>query len=275
MALGITVTRTMPLFPLGAFIQWDLVNPTESGIYSFSIYRGYSPAGPWEPLALNVANVMNYIDRVSTTQAVPTAPNQLALSRNTLYRVTATPPSGATNAAEVISSIEPRLVGKQRLLRRKLLRDEAKMLRRINGVEIAVLKRMRWGTRCPKCYDKYAKEVVRGNCTTCFGTSFTGGYHAPVVTLGRRSVGPVETSLAPQGKTDIAQSQLTMLDAPVVEADDIVVFLRDNRRFLVTKQIQTEIQTVSVHQKLLVSELARSSVEYRIPVDPLRIPALF
>ena len=60
-----------------------------------------------------------------------------------------------------------------------------------------------------------------------------------------------------------------------IEEGDVLVFLRDNKRFVVKQQTQTELITVSVHQKVFVSELARSSIEYRILVDPLRIPSLF
>lgn len=275
MALSVTVSRVMPLFPGGAFLQWDLQNPTESGTYLFSVFRGASPNGPWEPLLENAANVMSYVDRLSTAETLTVAANTLSLSRNMLYRVTATPPSGDAGRVEVVTPIEPRLSGRQRLLKRKMLRDETLMLRKLNGVEVAVLKRMHWGLRCAKCFDKYAKEVVRGNCTFCYGTGFSPGYHVPVLTLARRTVGPVQTAITPQGKTDTAQTQITLLDAPVVEENDVLVFLRDNKRFLVKQQLQTELLTVSVHQKVMVSELARSSIEYRIMVDPLRIPSLF
>lgn len=275
MALSITASRVMPLFPGGAFLQWDLLNPTESGTYLFSVYRGASLNGPWETLISDAANIMSYVDRLSTTETMTVAANTLSLSRNMLYRVTATPPSGSVGRVEVITSIEPKLAGRQRLLKRKMLRDEALMLRKLNGVEVAVLKRMHWGTRCTLCFDKYAKEVVRANCTACMGTGFLPGYHVPVMTLARRTVGPVQTAVTPQGKTDTAQTQITLLDAPVVEENDVLVFLRDNRRFLVKQQLQTELLTVSVHQKVMVSELARSSIEYRILVDPLRIPSLF
>lgn len=275
MALSITVTRAIPLFPGGAFIQWDLLNPTESGTYLFSVYRGTGANGPWEQLVSNAANIMSYVDKLSTLQTATMAVNQLSLSRNWVYRVTAIPPSGVGGQVEVISDIEPKLTGRPRLLKRKMLRDEALMLRKINGVEVAVLKRMHWGARCTKCFDKYSKEVVRGNCTACYGTGYSPGYHDPVVTLARRSVGPVQTAITPQGKQDVAQNQITMLDAPTVEENDILVFLRDNTRFVVKQQMVTELLTVTVHQKLLVSELARSSIEYRIPCDPLRVPPLF
>jgi hypothetical protein len=96
-----------------------------------------------------------------------------------------------------------------------------------------------------------------------------------VITLARRTPTAVETAMTPEGKQDISVLQVWMIDAPRAEEDDILVFLIDDRRFIVKKMLPTELKTVAVHQKLIVSELARSSVEFRLVVDPLRIPPLF
>lgn len=276
MALSVEITRLLPLYPRGVFLQWDLVNPTETGTYVFDIYRSGSSEGPWETLALNNVNIYNYSDVFpSTSTQAATDINQLSLVRGIYYRVVVTPPSGVANQVEVVSSVEPRLDGKQRLLKRKILRDESIMLRKLNGVEIAVVKRMHWGPRCSKCWDKVTKSVTRANCTTCFGTGFSPGFFAPVITLGRRGTLPIAKQITPQGVAEYRPTQVTILDAPKVVPDDILVFLKDNKRFIVKSAIQTELKTVGVHQKFEVSEIAHSSIEYRLVVDPLRIPPLF
>ena len=276
MAMTVEITRLLPLFPRGVFLQWDLINPTETGSFSFSVYRSGSPEGPWEPLVLGGTDIYNYSDvlPVVSTQAAE-AINQLSLTRGIFYRVTVTPPSGCDNEVEVVSVVEPRLEGTQRLLKRKILRDESITFKKLNGVEIAVVKRMHWGPRCTKCWDKTTKAVVRANCITCYGTGFAPGYFTPVLTLGRRGTLPAAKQIAPQGIAEFRPTQVTILDAPKVEPDDVLVFLKDNKRFVVRSVIQTELKTVTVHQKLEVSELARSSVEYRLVVDPSRIPPLF
>jgi hypothetical protein len=276
MALSVEITRLLPLFPRGVFLQWDLLNPTEVGSYSFDVYRSGSPEGPWEPLSLGGADVYNYSDVLPTTSTQAAGDiNQLSLVRGIFYRVVVTPPSGSDNQVETVSVVEPRLDGPQRLLKRKILRDESLTFRKLNGVEIAVVKRMHWGPRCTKCWDKTTKTVTRANCTTCYGTGFSPGYFAPILTLGRRGTLPAAKQIAPQGISEFRPTQVTILDAPKVEPDDLLVFLKDNRRFVVKSVIQTELKTVGVHQKFEVSELARSSVEYRLVVDPARIPPLF
>lgn len=276
MALSVKITRTTPLHPRGIFLQWDLVNPTEVGAYVFDVYRAGSPEGPWTQIVFGGVNIYNFLDVIpSNANALENDPNDLSLSRGIFYKVTATPPSGAPNRVEIVSAVEPSLDGRQRLLKRKFLRDMAMGLKKLNGVSIAVCKRMRWGPRCPKCYDKYTKEIMRANCTTCMGTGFTPGFFAPVITLARRSPSAIETTMTPEGKQDLNILSLWMLDAPKVEEGDILVSLKDDRRFEVKKLLPTELQTVSVHQKLIISELAKSSVEFRILVDPTRVPPLF
>jgi hypothetical protein len=276
MALSIEITRLLPLFPRGVFLQWDLINPTEVGSYSFNVYRSGSPEGPWESLSLGGIDIYNYSDVLPSTSTQATADvNQLSLVRGIFYRVVAVPPSGTDNQVEVVSAVEPRLDGPQRLLKKKILRDESLTFKKLNGVEIAVVKRMHWGPRCAKCWDKTTKTVTRGNCTACYGTGFSPGYFTPVLTLGRRGTLPTAKQISPQGISDYRPTQVTILDAPKVEPDDLLVFLKDNRRFIVKSAIQTELKTVGVHQKFEVSELARSCIEYRLVVDPTRIPPLF
>jgi hypothetical protein len=276
MAVSVEITRLLPLFPHGVFLQWDIINPTEVGSYNFDVYRAGSPEGPWEPLQLGGTNTYNYSDVLPTTSTQTAgAINQLSLTRGIFYRVVVTPPSGDDNAFEVVSVVEPRLDGKQRLLKRKILRDESIMFRKLNGVEVAVVKRMHWGPRCTVCWDKTTKSVTRANCSTCFGTGFSPGYFEPVITLARRGTLPSSKQLSPQGIAEYRPTQVTMLDAPKVEPDDVLVFLKDNKRFVVKSVLQTELKTVAVHQKFEVSELARSSIEYRIVVDAIRIPPLF
>lgn len=272
----ITITRTIPLYPNGVFFQWA-VSSAESGLFVFDVFRSASPNGPWDVLSTGATNVYNYVDRwpLSNPNLQTQVINQLSLTRSIYYRVDVTPPSGSGNKVTAISDVEPGLSHSMRMRKRKMLRDEAFSYRKLNGTELVVLKRKRWGARCPVCYDAVSRSATRADCTTCFGTTFTGGYYDPIITMGRRTVLQKTTALAVEGKSNINVGQMWLLDAPYVEPDDILVALRDNRRFLINKINNTELQTVTVHQKVDMTELVRSSIEYRIPVDPTRVPKLF
>ena len=280
MALSVTITRMLPFYPNGVFLQWSLDEAVESGAYVATVYRSGSPAGPWELCADDLVEEYHYLD------ALPPAPNtnplitteevtQLSLSLSIYYRIRITPPSGPDNAVEAIRAVEAELTGRQRLIKRKLLRDESVLLAKYNGVPVAILKKKHWGTRCPKCYDKASKESIRSSCRTCFGTTFVDGYFAPMITLAKRATTPNQVGMTPQGKAEIATTRVTLLDLPAVQDDDILVFLRDNRRFITKRMLPTELQTVTVHQVLEVSELPRSHVVYAVKVDPNMNPQLF
>lgn len=270
MAVQLEITRAIPLYPRGVFLQWDVKGASESGTYAFEVSRSGGSAGPWTVLGTS-SNVFSWQDELPTAEENDV--NQLSLVRGIYYRVKVTTPSGST--AETVSAVEPKLDGRHRLLKRKILRDQAIALRKLNGLEVAVVKRMRWGPRCPKCYDHYAEVVTRSGCTTCYGTAFTPGYFAPVVTLAKSTTPVVQSQLAEQGTSDQAESMVTLLDVPHVEKDDILVFLSDNRRFIVKQPVPGKLENVILFQRLQVAELPRSSIEYRITVDPLRAPPLF
>ena len=276
MALRLEITRITPLYPVANFLQWDLVTPTESGSYLFNVYRSGSPAGPWETLVTNAVDSFNYLDTMPQVETADSrAVNQLSLGRQIYYKVVAIPPSGVDHEVGDTKAVEPFLNHVQKMLRRKLIYEEALALKKLNGVPVAVLKRMRWGPRCPKCFDKTTNQIVRGNCSNCYGTGFVPGYFTPVITYARRGTSPLNAQVTAQGKTDTVLTQVTLLNIPKVSDEDVLVFLRDNARFRVAQMVSTELQTVAVHQKLVVSELARSSIEYCVPVDPNIIPPLF
>jgi hypothetical protein len=276
MALQIHIRRTLPLSPLGVFLQWDLSDTTESGTYLFDVYRGGSPEGPFTTLITSAANIYNYHDIFPTVSSSPyqTAEiNQLSMVRGVFYKVVVTSPSA--KVASVVSGVWTNLSGKQYHLKRKILRDETIMLKKLNGTKVAVLKRMHWGPRCTQCYDQYTRAATRGNCTTCFGTTFIPGYFSPIVTFARRSPVGVDVTTGEHGKVEATTAKVMLLDVPQVEPDDVLVFLGDNRRFVVNKVQPTELLLRTIHQSLVVTELPTSGIEFRLIVDPFRVPPLF
>jgi hypothetical protein len=270
MAAQVVITRTIPLFPHGVFLQWDVQDASESGTYTFEVFRSGNSEGPWTSLA-TVTNNYNWRDTLPTIG--DSVANQLSLAHGIYYRVRMTTPSA--QISENVMVAEPQLSGRNRLIKRKILRDQSLALRKLNGLEVAVLKKMHWGPRCTKCYDSYTGVVIRANCTTCYGTSFMPGYYTPVITLARSSTPVVETQLTEEGLADEAQAGMTLLDVPLIERDDLLVVLSDNRRFIVKAPIPGKLENVTVFQRLQVMELPRSNIEYRVPVDTTRIPPLF
>lgn len=275
----VNVTRAIALYPSRVFLQWD-VQSDESGMFFVDVMRAGGPEGPWEPMATGLQDAYNYVDE---TFAAPVAGGSrtreplslFSLARSVYYLVQVTPPSGlGAMFSSLPTPVEPGLDRRTRLLKRKLLRDLS-MAFKLQGVPLALLKRRRWGTRCPVCWDKTLNESTIEHCGTCFGTSFLGGFWTPVRAFGRREAAAVQTSLTSHGESDVKIADFILLDYPALTYKDLVVDLRSNDRYEVQRTSPTEMRGVTVHQKLVSSLLARTSIEYRVPVDPTTTPALY
>ena len=179
MTLGIRIERLTPIYPTKVFLQWSLIDPSETGSYTFTVERSGSTEGPWEVLLAGGQNIYNYIDDLSDQPDQPDdgKVNLLSLQRQIYYRVTVVPPSGCAN--QCISDahgirpelVQPWLQG----LRRRLKYDEEILWKTHNGVYLIILKRRKWGTRCTTCYDPVTKALLEEHCTECYGTGFVDG----------------------------------------------------------------------------------------------------
>ena len=188
------------------------------------------------------------------------------------------PPSGALNTAvSTPHGIYKDLKNPYAGLRRRLQYDEEILFTRINGIKLILLKRRRWGIRCDVCYDPVTKATVQEECPVCYGTTFKTGYWSPVQTYGR--IHPPHNPDAKFDNTgDMAESvqqYVTLLDIPVLQDKDLIIEAETNRRHVVLKKSQTEIQRKSVHQQVVTMTLTQDSVEYTIPVDFSAVPPLF
>ena len=257
--MKVTITRVLPVYPHEVFVQWTLENP-ENASYTFKVYRSGSPTGPFNQVSDEIRdNNFFYIDR-------PVA--QLNLTNRAWYLVQAIPETGpdtsATSAAKTAEHTEQKYRGR---IGRKARYDLGIQLKRLNGVKCKVLKRKRFGKRCPDCYNERTKDVLQSNCPSCYGTSFEDGYHDPSTTWVKLDPAVVAQRADSTGKTEAAMFGATMLDFPLLEAEDVLVEVRTNRRFIVRQKVPTEASRVAVHQDLQVSELSRADSIYNVKLD--------
>lgn len=278
----VSITRTTALYPSQVFVQWDVVSD-ENGTFLVDVFRSGGPNGPWESIAVGLRDAYNVIDdRFGLPPGPPSNANGreplnlFSLSREIFYMVTVTPPSGSTNAfSSPATPVEPGLDRRTRLLKRKLLRDLSVGFKHLNGVPFALLKRRRWGPRCPECWDPVLHEATREHCPECFGTGFQDGYWRQVRVRGRREAASTQTQLTAHGESDVKYADFIVLDFPRLEYKDLVIDLRSNDRYEIQRTSSTELKGITVHQKLATSLLGRNSVEYEVPVDVIENPGLY
>jgi hypothetical protein len=278
MPLRIRFTKVTPLYPTRVFLQWDLLDPTESGSYTFTIERSGSIAGPWELLKAGAQNNYNYIDDLKLQPLLPSdgKANLFSLQRQIYYRVTVIPPSGCTNGARTEPhGIEGEIHSVAAGLRRRLQYDESIVFKRVNGVRLALLKRRHWGERCPDCYDPVTRSITKEHCVTCWGTGFIDGYWNPVVVFGRINT-PFNTNAqtSERDKVEAVPQLITLPDVPALQDNDLIVEIDNNERHIVRKQSSTELRRKTVHQQVTTSIIERGAIEYQIPVDVRLVPPL-
>lgn len=300
------ITKILPTYPKAVQIQWDLEAVTETGVFTFVVERSGSSLGPWVTVATltdtylytdlfktpatEIINAMSLQrDIYYRVKAIPPSGTLNAEYSACMnldgqvqsitdgpqpvigYRVTspgqyelAPGSTGLEARPDAPATYDDRV--RRRLLRRKILRDETILLKKLAGIEFLLLKRRHFGERCTACYDPVTKNVLKTACPVCYGTSWKNGYFTPVPLLGRRMSSRVQAGVTPQEKSDSNNTQIQFLDFPRIDEEDIIIERAHNKRFLVKERYFTSLKTVTVHQTAVVSELERQAIEYSIPV---------
>ena len=267
----VEIVRVVGIWPRRVYIQWQLRKPTAASGYIFDVYRSGNSEGEWSLIGAALEDEYHFLDNSFPAPASYTEADLQAFRRVIYYKVVVS--HGTDGSSEVIQNIEGGLDRRRKAMLQKLRRDAGVSLRKGQGTEFAVLKRRWWGDTC-SCRAK-AGVSTRAHCDNCHGTGVVYGYWPPVYGFAKRGAAPVNVRTAAAGKTETHVISVIMLDVPQVHVDDVLVFLRDDRRYIIKSVNPTELQAVPVHQELIVSELSRSVVEYDILVDNQHDPPWF
>jgi len=268
---SVQITRVLSVAPYGYFVQWTVRKPS-SGSYRFTLLRSGGPNGPWEPVAVDLTDTYFCIDRFDAPgEPGSRRPNQLALFRQFFYRLVMTDPAGQQD--DDVADTDPRLDRNMMRAWRRATHDFDLTLR-YHGRPCAILKRRRWGVRCPKCSDAVLREGIKSTCTVCWATGFVGGYWTPAIVQAHRLSGDLASQNTPEQRSDSNSTRVQLKHFPEVERDDVLVFLHDNRRFNIEKVSQPEISNRTTHQLCMTSELDHGSILYRLKVDTAENPLL-
>lgn len=267
----VEITRIIGCWPKKIFIQWILRNPSSGSGYTFKIYRSESENGPWEQIANDIVDTYFFVDDAFPAPNDRTKPDLMSMRRFMCYKVAAhhTTDGNSENIQRIEGSLDKRRQG----ILRKLRRDAYVMLKKGSGTEVAILKRKWWGDSCT-CRTLIG-QVTRAHCNACNGTGIITGYWAPVYSYASHATTPTTAQTAPQGNVESNVIRVSIPDIPEVSRYDILVYLRNNRRFMIENVMATEIHSVAVHQEIEISELSKTSREYDLLVDPWKQPPWF
>jgi hypothetical protein len=145
-----------------------------------------------------------------------------------------------------------------------LVRKHNEIGLRMSGTPILVYIRKVTGERC-SCFTAARGKVSDMTCPLCFGTGFSGGYYAPILTLG---------NITPARKTHelkefLAQKEiveLTMSHFPLLSPRDLIVNLNKGTKWRIVEVDPSEDSVCVLHQRAVLARLNPSDVEYSIPL---------
>lgn len=249
-------------------ITWDLGKSPMLRAYGDSVETklqfgrtSAADAANWTDLTAYAADTGSYTD---DSQRV------FSMEDNLFYRLVVRLITGQVVASQAIraqDTIPARLIPVfNEILRRWRLRATNRELR--PGF---LLKRRRWGARCPECRDRDGGQKIESDCPTCYDTGFDGGYFQPIgccyAQLGEYTYDENfndQTGFSVDGY----QTTLTMLNIPNIYPGDVWVDYDNDHRWAVNSvNVKSRIGTVEAIAAVTAYRLSTTDITYSFPVN--------
>ena len=148
-------------------ISWEVNDPSQD--FEFFVDKSGSPEGPFEQVNnISIVHAYGYIDRTFNSESV---------NRQIYYRV-----RGVNSKEEIISKVEKLNEAHSNYMGIAIARNKRVVLERLAGSKSYIFIRKSFGKKCEHCYDKARQKVIGSDCIYCYGTTFDGGYFAPILT---------------------------------------------------------------------------------------------
>ena len=121
---------------------------------------------------------------------------------------------------------------------RDIVRREHLQQRKIDGTQGVLLKRKKFGERCPVCLDHDTLEVTDSNCATCLGTGIVGGYYPAVEFWFTTKAGArrkVKVAAPPRGKHAVTNrgSGARCVLYPQIDTKDVWINASTDERYII------------------------------------------
>lgn len=146
----------------------------------------------------------------------------------------------------------------------EIQRREYFLLSKFVGIKSYVFTNKTYGERCPECWSYTAGKAVKDNCTTCFGTTFKGGYFGPTTTYMQYDPTPNQNMKVYFGSFEPDQIGAWTISFPEIRPDDIIVRSGDWSVYRVDGLTNTELQGRPVRQITKLTQLSKSNIEHQL-----------
>lgn len=250
----------------GTTVWWEL-HPSfrEAGPYAFQLQygrTGSNNAVDWIDVGAPVSDGFSAVDDQQRLYGKTNESNYRVQLRTPHSTYVSTPASAFGNLDEKDWVFAREVIRKERLLAGRVAQS---------GV---LLKRLRYGRRCTRCLDAQTQTVTDSKCPECFGTGFSGGYHAPFPFMclsekGGGGSGESRGGLQPPGQKNEITTVARVLAFPMLNLEDVFVGDDSDDRWVVSKvEDVSAIRYYPLICDVTFQFVPYTDVIYRIPAWP-------
>jgi hypothetical protein len=258
----ITITslqvRTFDLDHLDLY--WEVAETTEEvERYDFYVLRSVDGAGgPYSTIAGPFYNVFHFRD--------PDV-HQLHRWRDYYYKIRVTQrESGESH------EVGPQwLQAPPDLVALEIQRRERHLFQEWAGRSVIVFPKRTFGQRCGSCWDVGRRGNTIGrstqqNCSSCFDTTFVGGYATPMRVFMQIDPAPLQ----PQ-RTDLKEHQFIETSSRTTAFPPIypgaLIVEAENQRWEVQRVSYTNKHRAVIRQELVLWGIPRGDIRFKVPVN--------
>lgn len=256
-----THVRVLPRIEGGTQVSWTLSRRLiDPGPYDYQLQVSWTSApdaDDWEDVGDAVADA-----------AVLDDPQQRAWGKNNWlhYRVVLTTGRGTYTSAP--TGLLGTLERSDWVMAKDILRQERLRWRWGAGVAGVLLKRKLRGEPCT-CLDYQTGEVLIPNHTTCNGTGFIAGYHAPIrcVWADSKLSQQYDHRTDSTGSADDVKAKVRMLATPHLFQEDVWINPKTDERW----QIQPIDDVATIRDVPIIQNVTRALIPFSDPVYKIDI----
>lgn len=235
-------------------VFWEIGDTYDSAHdYTFVVERSESAMGPFDQVSEPFSDKYLYRDVIQ---------NPFHRFRQYWYRIRVT----RKLDGKVVHSEPARREARPDLVADEVRRLETLVFREHIGRTCWVFPVRTFGQRCPDCYDKVSRSRFRGNCLTCYDTTYVRGYLDPIATQIQIDPSPDTTRQQSTSETQEKNTTARLPYFPPLKPRDIIVEA-ENIRWQVSVVNATRRLRSILHQEVQLHRIPESDIEFKLPIN--------
>ena len=139
------------------------------------------------------------------------------------------------------------------------------------GRIVFLFPRLTFGQRCVHCWDRSVRgntigRATQQSCSSCFDTTFVGGYASPIVIYAQ-----IDPTIEQTMRTDLEEQQFSVTTArtpafPPIKSRDMLIE-GENKRWRVESMTPTEKLRATIRQELKLRRYPMDDIKHKVPVN--------